>query len=347
MKCIKVFLNISKKLISRRYFLLLIAGIPISSSWAITVDLTRGGESISILQSSMYPETIVFNKNNGRYLLGSFREGKIYELNDEGLYRVLVDDERLSSILGITIDYERNRIYVTNADFGASLKSHKNGPKKLAAVGIYELNSGNAIDYIDLGDLLPNNSHLTNGIALDTDGNVYVSDSFSAAIYKIDFKGKANVFLKNKEFEGEGINLNGIVYHNGGFLLVINKRNGQLYKIPLDKPEEFIKIKSSVKLVGGDGLLLADDNSLLIVANITSGIKSNSIYSVTTEDNWNSMVVANRRKLDDIYPTTLVIKEGKIFVLQSSLNKLITSSKLDKEKLRSDVIITQVGITSP
>ena len=124
------------------------------------------------------------------------------------------------------------------ADCGPSIRTsapasnpQPSGPKALAAVGIYDLSSGKALDYVDLAPLAPA-PHLLNGITVDAAGNAYVTDSFSPNIYKIDAEGRPSLFVHDERFVGAGINLNGIVAHPDGFLLVIKKSDGGLFRHP-------------------------------------------------------------------------------------------------------------------
>jgi len=82
---------------------------------------------------------------------------------------------------------------------------------------------------IDLSQLVAG-KHFVNDLFIDPQGNIYPTDSFAHAIYKITADGKASVFSKNKMFETMGIGLNAIVYHQDGFLLVDNTNTAQLYK---------------------------------------------------------------------------------------------------------------------
>ncbi len=197
-------------------------------------------------------------------------------------------------------------------------------------MGIYELSSGEEIKFIDLGKLLPNKKHLANGMTLDADGNAYVTDSFSPVIYKIDKQGSASVFLESDRFLGEGINLNGIVFHPDGYLIVIKKGEGILFKVPLNNPNNFSEIKSSQKFIGGDGLILANNRELVVIANRASGEVTETVFSLISEDNWKTAKVIDEYKFGAVYPTTGVVKDGKIYVIHSDLKEQCLHPKTKK-----------------
>src|SRR5690606_6093553 len=140
---------------------------------------------------------------------------------------------------------------------------------------------------IDLSGLVPGR-HFPNDLIFDAEQNIYVTDSYAHAIYKITPDGNASVFAKHKIFETEGFGLNGIGYHPGGFLLVDNSNTGRIYKIPLNDPQSVQTVKIDQYFLGADGLLLNDANTLTMMVN--GG--NDKIFQLTTEDNWTSAKLA-------------------------------------------------------
>jgi len=309
-------------------------------------SIRLGGDSLKsivIQKPALYPEGIDYNPNTDKFIVGSFREGAVYEINPDGTYQKLIDDSRLNSVLAVRVDVKRNRLLVVNSDIGASVRTSSKGAKKTAFLGIYELSTNKAIHFIDLGKLLPNQNHLANGMTLDADGNAYVTDSFSPVIYKIDTQGNASIFLKNDRFLGNGINLNGIVFHPDGYLIVVKKGEGILFKIPLNNPNDFSEIKLSRKFIGGDGLILANKKELILIANRASGEVTETVFSLSSKDNWKTAIVINEYKIGTVYPTTGVVRKGNIYVLHSNLQALMMASNKEKNQLQKMATIQQVG----
>jgi len=309
---------------------------------AARVTLDASGPAITVQKAALYPETIEYNRNDGKFLLGSFREGAIYEVDSSGSASLLVDDPRLCSVLGIALDVERGRLWAVNSDLGASIKPSSAGPKKLAAVGVYDLSTGKALSYVDLAPLAAG-PHLLNGIAVDSAGNAYASDSFSPIIYKIDPRGVASIFVRDEQFVGEGINLNGLVVHPDGYLLVIKKSDGVLFKVPLARPDRFTKVAISQRFAGGDGLTLVGRKNLVLIANRTPSIVANAAYSLVSEDDWSSAKLSAVQPLGDVYPTTAVLRDKTIYVVQSKLNELIQSPPEQKNQLRVEATIRPIA----
>jgi hypothetical protein len=319
-----------------------LAGCALGCTRAMHVTFDGSLPAIAVHRPALYPETIEYDRRGGKFLLGSFREGAIYEVDGSGNASLLVDDPRLCSVLGIAVDFERGRLWAVNADLGASNKPSASGPKRLAAVGVYDLATGKPLSYVDLAPLAAG-PHLLNGIAVDSAGNAYVSDSFSPIIYKIDLRGLASIFLRNEQFAGAGINLNGVVVHPDGYLLVIKKSDGVLFKVPLAQPDRFTKVAISERFAGGDGLTLVGKENLVLIANRTPNAATNAAYSLVSEDGWSSAKLSAVQPLGDVYPTTAVIKDKTIYVLQSKLNELIQSPPEQQAQLRTEATIRAIA----
>ncbi|WP_437675322.1 hypothetical protein [Sorangium sp. So ce131] len=314
-----------------------------ASAGAVTFE--RSGQPLTVRRPALYPETIEYDSRGDRFLVGSFREGAIYAVDGEGGVSRIVDDKRLCSVLGIAVDAGRGRLWAVNSDLGSSVKPSAQGPRNLAAVGIYDLATGTALSYVDLAPLSPG-AHLANGIALDSAGNAYVTDSFSPAIYKVDPQGNATVFLRDERFAGDGINLNGVVVHPDGYLLVIKKSDGSLFRVPIASPSQFSRVDIAERFVGGDGLILVGKKDLVLIANQVPGAASNAAFSLSSEDGWATAKLRAARQLGDVYPTTGVLRDGKIYVISSNLNELIQSPPEQKARLRVEATIQQIGETT-
>jgi hypothetical protein len=172
-----------------------------------------------------------------------------------------------------------------------------------------------------------------------------VTDSLSPVIYRITPDGKASVFARDERFAGPGINLNGIVFHPSGFLLVVKKSDGALFKVSLRDPGRVSQVQIDGAFVGGDGLLLVGERDLVIVANATPTIATNSAYALATEDDWETAKIDDVLPLGDDYPTTVGLRDGRIFVVSSKLDALIHAggSAGEAADLHAQAIIRPIG----
>lgn len=342
--------GVGKSWISGLSFLLVAVTIALPANAAETVSM-GGAQLESIKTGKLYPEGLEYNPKTGNFLLASFREGMVYEVEPDGTFRPLVQDDRLTTGMGIRVDAKNNRLYVVSSDIGISVRQSSEGKFMRAALGIYELSSGKAINFINLDALRPKGEkHIANDLAVDPEGNVYVTDSLAPIIYKVDLQGRASVFLEDKNrFIGKGFNLNGIIYHPDGYLIVAKKNEGVLFKVPVDEPEKYTEIKAPRKFTGADGLILLDNNNVVVVTNRAAGILNDTAFALNSKDGWKTSTVSGYYKFTkDEYPTTGIVNDGKIFVVYGRINRLLSAKKEEKEAgYPQKATIQQVGNVKP
>ncbi len=73
---------------------------------------------------------------------------------------------------------------------------------------------------------------------------------------------------------------------------------------------------------------------LVVVANQAAGVASNAAFSLSSEDGWSTARLRAVQRLGDVYPTTGVLRDGKLYVIYSKLNELIQSSPEQRERLQ-------------
>jgi sugar lactone lactonase YvrE len=276
-----------------------------------------------------YPEGIAFDQPSNQYYVSSARLGNIGKVSPQGVYSVLHADSTLKSTYGIKIHPDGKRLFACVSDANYSKFTNPSTRMKMARLISVDLKSGKKLSDVDLSMLVPG-KHFANDLTIDNQGNVYVTDSFAAAIYKITPDGKASVFSKHEQFKTEGVGMNGIVYHSGGFLLVDNSAKGQLFKIDLNNPQNVQKVKIDQYFLGADGLVLNDKNMLTMVVN--GG--SDKIYQLSTSDNWASAKVAASTTTEDrfTYPSTATLNGKQVWVMNAQFNQLLDSNSVPVKK---------------
>lgn len=316
-------MRIQSKFLSAIALSIVTAGITITAVNAGNTRVELGEpspNSIWVNQAALYPEGLEYDARQNRFLLSSVREGSVYEVLADGTVNRFIQDNRLVSSTGIHIDTQRNRLLVPNADYGVSLQSTPDTLDQMAALGIYDLTTGEFITYVDLAQLRPGEAHFANDVAVDADGNAYVTDSLSPILYKVTPDGEASIFLESDRFVGNGFNLNGIVYHPDGYLIMAKKSEGVLFKVPIDNPGAFSEIRVDRNFVGTDGLILAGEKELLAITNQAGGTVSNTIFALRSEDNWQSATVTDSYASEDDYPSTGTIRNNNIYVIKGQLH---------------------------
>jgi len=303
--------------------------------------------TLEIRRPALYPETILYDAQSRAFLVSSLRDGGIYAVDDSGGVATRVKDPRLCSVLGIALDASRGRLWAVNADLGVSVRPSSAGRSRLAGVAVYDAASGAPQAYADLASLLAA-PHLLNGIAVDdATGDAFVSDSFAPAIYRIRADGTARVFLQSQRFAGPGINLNGLVVHPDGYLLIVKKSEGLLFKVPLADPAAFQEVALDQPLLGADGVMLVGKGQLVVVANKVPTAKANAAYVLSSDDGWKTARLVHKDELGEVYPTTSVMRDGRVFVLSSQLDELISAPLAEQPSLQRHAVIAPLSLFAP
>ncbi|MDO7852821.1 SMP-30/gluconolactonase/LRE family protein [Hymenobacter convexus] len=270
---------------------------------------------ISVPQAGIYPEGIQWDEASKRFYVSSRAKGTVGTVRDDSTYTEFGKDSRLISTIGLNLDASRQRLLAAVSDNGFN-PSVVNAPTKgkLAALAVFNSSTGALTSYVDLGsraDPVRYPNHFANDIAVDKDGNAYITDSMSPIIYKVDLQGNATVFLENAQLSGGvGFGLNGIVYHPDGYLLTAKTSDGTLFKVPINNPLNFTTVTKTQSLVGADGLLLFDNTTLLVVAGSQS-----TVYRMTSADAWASTTATGNFATGAVSPTTITKRGSDAYVL--------------------------------
>jgi len=278
-------------------------------------------EDRSATWENLYPEGVDYDAETDRMFFSSLYYGGIFVQDESGEVTPFVGDDNLISSVGILVDSDRNRLLVANADPGVGAATSPETVGATAGLGIYNLETGDLETYVDLGVLLPDSPHFANDLAVDDDGNAYITDSFSPVIYKVSVDGEAEVLLMDDTFSGEGFVLNGIVYHPDGYLITVKGNEGTLFKIPLDDPTAFIAVASEEVYLGADGLEWDAQNRLVVITNFLGGAGENSVNILESSDEWETATLVSSTTVD-VPITTGVVIEDMFYAIAGNLNNL-------------------------
>jgi sugar lactone lactonase YvrE len=293
--------------------LLLIGG----AAWA-QGEAAAPPSTITFTQPGLFPEGIKYDAKNKCFLVSSITTGNIGRVTDKGVYTVLTsstnaDGSRfIASAVGLTLDDSRQRVLVASANLSTGT---------VARLVSLNRDNGRVLFDVDLGALRPGPAHLANDVAVDKQGNAYVTDSYAPVIYKVTPQGVASVFLDNPALgaPAKTIGLNGIVVHPDGYLLVGKLDTGTMLKIPLNAPAGFTQVTiPGVNLTGNDGLLLQDNKTLQVV------MGDGHVLRLSTATNWATATLSGTYVAkQSTLPTALARRAGAdSYVLYSRLSEM-------------------------
>lgn len=294
----------------------------------------KTGETSVSLQSKytitdigLYPEGIDYDTKNEKFLISSLYKGAVYAINIKGKISIFATSSKLVLPTGVYTDEIRNRLIVANADLGISQKSTAGSAGSVATVSIFNLTSGELIKEIDLKNFTPNSGSCPNDIAVDTNGNIYITDSFSPIVYKIDSNYVASVFATNTLFQSKPneFGLNGIVFHPDGYLLVVKTDTSKLLKISLSNPDNITEVAGTT-FSAPDGIEFDKNNNLVVVEN---GLALGKTYTLSSNNNWTGAAKISETTIGkDEFPTTAALaSDGNVYAISSKLGKLLSGDK--------------------
>jgi len=279
--------------------------------------------SINIEGIAQNPEGIEFNKIDKTFLLSSLNAGPIIKVNMDGTYSPFTSGEAYPlSTAGLQIDYANNRLLATGFN-GLELIDEDPKTKGVSNLRSYNLKTGVLEKEINLSSLVPDApAYMANDIAVDKNGNIYVTDWYAGVVYKIDKEGKSSVFWQNNTGLQSGAN--GIDYHPDGYLLVslvsVNDKglyaNYGLVKVPLDSPESSEVVKIGDGFTGFDGMVLKKNGNIIGVTNNGSTPGGNTLIELDSDDNWKSAKIVNTKTITSSTTVAITPKNENYIINQ-------------------------------
>jgi hypothetical protein len=196
----------------------------------------------------------------------------------------------------------------------------------VAMLGIYDLETGERQNMIDLQ--ADGGRHFINDIAVDGEGNVYMTDSIAPIIFKVDTEGEASILVKDERFIGEvdfgngpfPYALNGIAYHPDGYLIVASSANNALFKVTMGDMIQVTPVELEQPIVFPDGLVIKPDGQLIVVSGL-----SQTVFLLTSDDNWASATTAVALPVESNVQlgqtaTTAAVRDGEVYTLLTSFS---------------------------
>lgn len=283
----------------------------------------------------IFPEGIEFDFERESFIISSAASGAINLVATDGTFSNLIAPNIFggNGTFGLQIDATNDRLLAVSSNLQNPM---------LANLFIFKLSDGTLIHNVDLSTLSPG-LNFVNDVAVDSDGNAYVSNSDQGIIFKVDMDGNATIFFEDASFAPADPSMetgfNGIEYHFDNYLIVSHYETNKIYKLDIANPSNLTEVALPDGFVnGGDGLYL-DGNELVVVSNAAVPFVSKFI----TTDNWNSASLSgNTYATGDIFPTT-VVKVGEDYMVNNSyfnypayentpINYLISKANFDNSK---------------
>ncbi|KAK8939248.1 hypothetical protein KSP39_PZI011292 [Platanthera zijinensis] len=293
--------------------LALATAIPLALIASLERAATAAGGTIGFRSGSWFGECAKWDPPRRRFLISTFLEGQIAEIRLPGIAdgselearTVIADDDVAGNAsLGIAIDAARGRFLVVYADVRRF---------RSAAVASYGLDSGERF-FLTRLSCPDDEPSFADDVAVDDDGNAYVTDAKSNKIWKVGLNGelqsiiRSDLFSQNKEWYRSFVGLNGIVHHRNGYLLAVHTAAGQLFKVDT-KTEEVRVVRVAGSVLMGDGMELLSPTKLVVAGAFPCA------RIVESFDDWETAAVT-ARYVGPLHrvATAATAVEGKVYV---------------------------------
>lgn len=279
---------------------------------------------INFRSHNLYPESLSWDPADQHFVVGSLRSGSLISVTDAAVAETLISDPTLppnSTILGVAIDNRNRRILAT---------IHSLPPlPPFSALSAYDLRLRRRIFLSPLSD--PNQeteteivSPITNDVAVDYQGNAYVTNSAGNFIWKVTPDGAATVLSRSVAFTSHPIEedkpysfcgLNGIVYISKGYLLVVQSNTGKMFKVNVEDGSART-VLLNVDLTAADGIAVRRDGVVVVVSQFKA-------YFIKSDSSWAEGVVFDETDLEtNRFPTAVTVgAEDRVYVLYGHVNE--------------------------
>ena len=267
--------------------------------------------AFKIPEKDLLPEGITYDPVGNCFYVGSLWKCKILKITQDGKISDFIKEKQdgLRSVAGVHVDVTRRVLWAVS--FVQNPWS-KVAPDEVgwSVVFKYNLASGKLIKKYELGST--NKSHLFNDLVVLTNGDIFITDTFTGQIFIIaNDKDTLEKFIEGDNFMyPNGITVDDnekflyVANSNGTFIIDISSR----YVSQLAHPDD-------VALCDIDGMYFYD-NSLVCVQNGINRICR--FYLNTTKDSVTSVELIETQNPNFILPTTGCLSEDNFYYIANS-----------------------------
>ncbi len=273
---------------------------------------------IPLIGDRVFPEGIAAHGGSGEIFVGGLADGEIQRIRDgEAALFKASHANGLKNVIGMAVDPVRDRLWVASTGFlsdGEIVLS----PDDLPEVLVFDSGSGELLGRFAVP--YDGSPHFLNDIALDGEGNAYITDSLAPTIWTIDagLKGLEKFVEDPALVIQEGFNLNGIAItpDQRYVIATIPGAPGALFRISLEE-REITEVAFDGPFRGADGLVFADPERLIGVVG--------GIYVIELSDDYARGRIVDLPDFESTFDfaTTADVLDDRLYVVNSQLDHIV------------------------
>ena len=278
----------------------------------IMAEVDNSEPAFAITEKEFHAEGLAYDPNLKRYFVGSVHESRIVEIDENsGAIKPFSDEnDGLWSVFGMSVDSVRNLLWVATTS-SKYMNNYENTLAGKAAVLKYNLADKSVQKYILTDGLF----HWFGDLTLDSQGNLYVSDSETNNIYTIDTAGENLVLIyADKDVRS----LQGLAVSNDDrYLFYADYSNGisRLDLQTMGKITLTADIDISLKSVDG---LYYFNNTLVVTQNLVVPMRVSQIILSGDQDRIQGINYLEKNNPVLNEPTLGVINNGWFYYVANS-----------------------------
>jgi sugar lactone lactonase YvrE len=294
-----------------------------SCAMALTTSGASRAADVVVPGSTDFPESMSAS-SDGTLYFSSFGNGRVWRAKPgetQASEFIKSGSNGLASALGVLADDKSNTLYVCSDDLSAA--GIKIPGETATSLKLFDLKTGEPKGSI----ATPGTATLCNDIVAASDGNAYVTDSFSGDILRLKPGAKEfEIWASDPRWKVEGkAQLDGIAQLADGSIYANIFEGDGLYRVTMNADGSagtITKLQTSRPLYHSDGLRAFGPNKLIMVEGETKGD-----LDLITIDGDNAKIETIKDGFDG--PVSLAQVGDQIYVLDTPLRYLLGQEAKD------------------
>jgi len=285
---------------------------------------------IPILEAGIYPENIEWNPNTAQFLVGSLTTPGLYQVSMDGV----VDIKKIrTGLISTGLHLRGNQLFTCWCTFP---------PGPASSVTAYSIATTPYTEQwtVNLENVgVAGTARFCNDLTSDKSGNVYVTDSAYNVIYrlKLDENGlnpALTLWSDNPAYKSTGMNLDGIVYHPNGYIVVGKLTDNAFMKVPISDAQTagtpaLIEVTGDSSISGPDGMVLIQNDRIIVSHSMGTG---GAVSALISSDDFATATVS--KPVATTYSAVASrIVDGTLYVLETNISAIadgnLASSQYD------------------